>query len=81
MIKIDKNRVKMDYFEWLLSKIGVDPAKNEHIQGFTSNGHISLTLTELQTVSIFVQPSLMSVAIDTQKSEKHYLISSALGLK
>lgn len=34
MTKIDKNRVKMDYFEWLLSKIAVDPAKNEHIQGF-----------------------------------------------
>lgn len=33
MIKIDKNRVKMDYFEWLLSKIGVDPTKNDHIQG------------------------------------------------
>ena len=23
----------MDYFEWLLDKIGVDPAKNDHIQG------------------------------------------------
>lgn len=34
MIKIDKNRVKMDYFEWLLDKIAVDPTKNEHIQGF-----------------------------------------------
>lgn len=33
MIKIDKNMVKMDYFEWLLSKIGVDPTKNDHIQG------------------------------------------------
>ena len=33
MVKIDKNRVKMDYFEWLLSKICVDPAKNSHIQG------------------------------------------------
>ena len=33
MVKIDKNRVKMDYFEWLLDKIGVDPAKNDHIQG------------------------------------------------
>lgn len=32
--KNDKNRVKMDYFEWLLGKIAVDPTKNEHIQGF-----------------------------------------------
>ena len=33
MIKNDKNRVKMDYFEWLLSKSGVDPDKNEHSPG------------------------------------------------
>lgn len=33
MTKNYENRVKMDYFEWLLSKISVDPAKNNHLLG------------------------------------------------
>lgn len=34
MKKIDENTLKLDYFEWLLSKIGVDPEKNQYIQGY-----------------------------------------------
>lgn len=34
MGKIEENRVKMDYFEWLLGKIGVNLEQNPYILGY-----------------------------------------------